>query len=120
MCVCVFFVGICSEQSLHFLLADMSEIMTGLVLFFSFSACNRTFSSGPLVKKHDSHKRLMRTSVPNKKVTGNNQTYIMKKKKAERNNRDTNLIENFCWQVFAEVLTRKLTGRCGFRKTQSQ
>lgn len=82
-CVCVC-VG--SEHSLHFLYAGMSEIMT--VLFLSFPAANRSLSSGPQVKKHGACKRLMRTTVPDGKVTGNNRVYF--KKKSYRQKRSYN------------------------------
>lgn len=54
LCACEF-MCIGSEHSLHFLQAATSEIMTGLVSFFSFSAGNTSFSSGLLVKKKMTH-----------------------------------------------------------------
>lgn len=82
--VCVrSFVSISSDNCLNFLCLGMFEIMTVLFLSSLFLLLTQVSLQGTQVKKHDAYERLMPTTVPDKKVTGNNWTYI-KKKKARR------------------------------------
>ena len=69
------------------------------------------------MKKHDAYERLMRTTVPDKKVTGNKRTYIKSKRQGER------VVTQSSMNIPAEVSTRtafgsKTTGRYDIQKVR--
>lgn len=80
--MCVFLTSCATAQSIPFISCRLACLKLWQALFpsISFWAGSKSFSSGPLEKKHDACKRLMWTTVGDKKVTGNNQTCVKKNK----------------------------------------